>query len=253
MTALDGRRIMITGGASGMGEALVRAFPKLGGRVVSMDLSPDRGREIADAAGAVGFVEVDVSSEASVEAATDEAVALLGGLDVLIHAAGIAPAGRAEDTSIDLWDRVMAVNATGTYLMNRAVFPHLSEAGGSILNFASAAGVRGHPGKAAYAAAKGAVVAWTRTIAQEWGRHGIRANAIAPAIWTPMYDQTRKGLTPDELLAHDAAKASAIPLGGRLGDVQRDFVPVMAFFSSADAGFVSGQVIPIDGGMLMVR
>lgn len=253
MTALDGRRIIITGGASGMGEALVRAFPSLGARVVSMDLSPDRGREIADASGAVGFVEVDVSSEASVQAATEEAVALLGGLDVLIHAAGIAPAGRAELTSVDLWERVMAVNATDTYLMNRAVFRHLSEAGGSILNFASAAGVRGHPGKAAYAAAKGAVVAWTRTIAQEWGRHGIRVNAIAPAICTPMYDQTRRGLTPEELLAHDAAKGRAIPLGGRLGDVERDFVPVMAFFSSAGAGFVSGQVIPIDGGMLMVR
>lgn len=253
MVSLEGRRIIITGGASGMGEALVRAFPALGARVVSLDLAADTGREIVQASGAVGFVAVDVSSEASVQAATERAVALLGGLDVLIHAAGIAPSSDGAGTTLDLWERTMAVNATGTFLMNRAVFPHMQEAGGAILNFASAAGVRGHPGKAAYAAAKGAVVAWTRTIAQEWGRYGISANAIAPAIWTPMYDASRNELTPEQLVAHDVVKARTIPLGGRLGDVERDFVPVMAFLSSAGARFVSGQIIPIDGGMLMVR
>ena len=251
--SLEGRRIIITGGASGMGEALVRAFPALGARVVSLDLAADTGREIVQASGAVGFVAVDVSSEASVQAATERAVALLGGLDVLIHAAGIAPSSDSAGTTLDLWERTMAVNATGTFLMNRAVFPHMQAAGGAILNFASAAGVRGHPGKAAYAAAKGAVVAWTRTIAQEWGRYGISANAIAPAIWTPMYEASRNELTPEQLVAHDAFKTRTIPLGGRLGDVEKDFVPVMAFLSSAGARFVSGQIIPIDGGMLMVR
>ncbi|CAN5306704.1 SDR family oxidoreductase [soil metagenome] len=252
-TSLDGRRILVTGGASGMGEALVRAFPALGARVVSLDLTEDAGREIAEASGAVGFVAVDVSSEASVEAATEEAVAMLGGLDVLIHAAGIAPGSAAAATPLDLWERTMAVNATGTFLMNRAVFPHLKDAGGAILNFASAAGVRGHPGKAAYAAAKGAVVAWTRTVAQEWGPYGISVNAIAPAIWTPMYDLSRSLLTAEQLVAHDVVKARTIPMGGRLGDVEKDFVPVMAFLSSAGARFVTGQIIPIDGGMLMVR
>ena len=251
--SLEGRRIIITGGASGMGEALVRAFPALGARVVSLDLAADTGREIVQASGAVGFVAVDVASEASVQAATERAVALLGGLDVLIHAAGIAPSSDSAGTTLDLWERTMAVNATGTFLMNRAVFPHMQAAGGAILNFASAAGVRGHPGKAAYAAAKGAVVAWTRTIAQEWGRYGISANAVAPAIWTPMYEASRNELTPEQLVAHDAVKTRTIPLGGRLGDVEKDFVPVMAFLSSAGARFVSGQIIPIDGGMLMVR
>ncbi|CAN5184268.1 SDR family oxidoreductase [soil metagenome] len=231
----------------------MRAFPGLGARVVSLDLTEDAGRSIVEASGAVGFIKADVSDEASVRDVTDQAVHLLGGLDVLIHAAGIAPGATAVDTTPDLWSRVMAVNATGTYLMNRAVFPHLKDAGGAILNFASAAGVRGHPGKAAYAAAKGAVVAWTRTVAQEWGPHGISVNAIAPAIWTPMYDASRNALTPDQLVAHDAVKARTIPLGGRLGDVQQDFVPVMAFLSSSGARFVTGQIIPIDGGMLMVR
>ena len=250
---LSGRRIIITGGASGMGEGLVRAFPALGARVVSMDLAEDVGRRIAAEAGATAFAPVDVTNEHSVEQAVAQAVGLLGGLDVLIHAAGAAPGGSAAATSLDLWTRTLAVNATGTFLMNRAVFPHMADHGGSIVNFASAAGVKGHPGKAAYAAAKGAVLAWTRTIAAEWGPHGIRVNAIAPAIWTQMYDRTRLEMTADELTAHDSLKARTIPLGGRLGDVEKDFVPVLAFLASQEARFISGQTIAIDGGMLMVR
>lgn len=250
---LTGRRIIITGGASGMGEALVRAFPGLGATVVSIDLSESAGTRVAAEAGARGFLAADVADERSIQNAIDEAVHRLGGLDVLIHAAGVATGGAAATTTLDVWNRVMAINATGTFLVNRAVFPHLQERGGTILNFASAAGVRGHPTKAAYAAAKGAVVAWTRTIAAEWGRHGIGANIIAPAIWTPMYGRTRADMTPDELADHDAIKARTIPLGGRLGDVTRDFVPVMTFLASPGARFITGQVLPIDGGMLMVR
>ena len=250
---LSGRRIIITGGASGMGEGLVRAFPALGARVVSMDRAEEVGRRIATESGASGFASVDVTNEHSVEEAVAQAVKLLGGLDVLIHAAGAAPSGAAAATSLDLWSHAFAVNATGTFLMNRAVFPHLTARGGSILNFASAAGVKGHPGKAAYAAAKGAVLAWTRTVAAEWGVHGISVNAIAPAIWTAMYDRTRSEMTAEELAVHDSLKAKAIPLGGRLGDVDEDFVPVLAFLASKDARFINGQTIAIDGGMLMVR
>jgi NAD(P)-dependent dehydrogenase (short-subunit alcohol dehydrogenase family) len=251
--SLDGRRIIITGGASGMGAAMVRAFPAMGARVASLDVQSAEGARIVDEAGAAAFFQVDVASEASVIAAVEAAVGVLGGLDVLIHAAGVAPFAAAAETKLDLWNHVMAVNATGAFLTNRAAYPHLRAKGGTILNFASAAGVKGHPGKAAYAAAKGAVLAWTRTIAVEWGREGVSANALAPAIWTPMYDQTRAAMDEDQLAAHDAAKAQTIPLGGRLGDVARDFVPVLAFLASDGARFINGQVIAVDGGMLMVR
>jgi len=249
---LKDRRIIITGGASGMGESLVRAFPGLGAEVVSLDVSEREGQEIAEASNA-RFVRCDVAEQSSVEAAIAQAVDTLGGLDVLIHAAGIAPGGAAEEISLETWNRVMSINATGTFLTNQAAFRYLKGDGGQIINFASAAGVQGLKNKAAYSASKGAVVAWTRTAAQEWAKYNITVNAMAPAIWTPMYDKTRASMTAEQLAAHDAYMATAVPLGGKLGDVEKDFVPVLAFFSGTGARFMTGQVFPVDGGTLMMR
>ncbi len=122
-----------------MGEGLVRALPAMGARVVSLDLNADAGARVAGEAGAT-FLGVDVTDKASVDAATNQAVAALDGLDVLIHAAGIAPGAPAESIPPEQWLEAIAVNATGTFLVNQAVFPHLTDRGGAIINFASSAG-----------------------------------------------------------------------------------------------------------------
>ena len=249
---ISGKRIIITGGTRGMGQSLVEAFPALGARVVFLGRDQQRGQILAARSGA-HFIRADVAEEADIQAAIDEGAARLGGLDVLVHAAGISPGGQAEAISLAAWNQVMAINATGTFLSNIHAFPHLKENGGAILNFSSAGGIQGYPGKAHYAASKGAVTAWVRSLAREWAPHGIRVNAIAPAIWTPMYDNTRASMTPEQLSRHDAMMKSAVPLGGKLGDVETDFVPVMRFLCSDDARFLTGQVFAIDGGILMLR
>jgi NAD(P)-dependent dehydrogenase (short-subunit alcohol dehydrogenase family) len=194
-----------------------------------------------------------VTRQDSVDAAFTRAAALLGGLDVLVHAAGVAPGAPAEAITVEEWERVLDVNAKGTFLTNQAAFRHLRAHGGRIINFASAAGVIGLRNKAHYAASKGAVLAWTRTVAQEWGGLGITVNALAPAISTPMYATTRASMTAEQLAAHDAQMKAMMPIDGRLGDVDRDLVPLLCFLAGPGSRFITGQVFAVDGGMLMVR
>ena len=181
MSEIDGLRIMVTGGASGMGEAMVKDFARHGARVVSLDITDEAGAVIAAEAGA-SYIHCDVSDEASVGPAFEQAVRQLGGLDVLVHAAGIAPGAPAEAITLSGWEKVFAVNARGTLLTNQAAFAHLKDHGGRIINFASAAGITGLPNKAHYAATKGAVIAWTRTVAKEWGNTASPSIALPPPL-----------------------------------------------------------------------
>jgi NAD(P)-dependent dehydrogenase (short-subunit alcohol dehydrogenase family) len=229
-----------------MGAGAVRGFAAAGAHVVCCDVTEDRGVVVAKEASAAGpgeahFVPCDVSDAASVDSAFDQASELLGGLDVLVHAAGIAP-GTAAD--IDEWDRIFAINARGTLLSNQATHRLFAGAGGRIINFASGAGAHGYPGKAHYAATKGAVLAWTRSVAHEWGREGITVNALAPAIATPMYAATRASLDAEQLAAHDISLAGRMAVRGVLGDVEQDLVPVRLFLAGPGAGFIPGRSSP---------
>lgn len=138
-------------------------------------------------------------------------------------------------------------------LANQAAFRLLRADGGRILNFASGAGVSGLPNKAHYSATKGAVIAWSRTAAKEWGGHNVTVIMIAPAISTPMYAKTRSEMSPDALAALDARLAADMPIDGKLGDARRDLVPLMLFLCSGGARFITGQIFAVDGGLLMVR
>lgn len=252
MSKLDGKKMIITGGTSGMGEAMVKAFPAMGAKVVFWGRNEEAGKRLEKETGAT-FIKTEISSKTAVDEAVKKSVEILGGLDVLLNAAGIAPGSPAEDITEEAWELVMGTNATGTYLTNVAVFPYMKENGGNILNFTSAGGIQGYKGKAHYAASKGAVTAWTRSVALEWGKYNIRVNMIAPAIWTPMYDKTRASMTPEQLKAHDAFMAASVPIGGKLGDPEKDFIPIMEFLCSDDSHFMTGQTFCIDGGTVMMR
>lgn len=256
MLPLDGKTFIVTGAATGMGAATAAAYARAGARVVAWyrRRSPDATYDglSAEERGRIAFTRHDVTEPADVAAGVAEAMDLLGRLDGLVNAAGISPGSPAESIPLEDYEEVMAINVRGTVLTNQAVFPHLKERGGRIINFASATGATGYAGKAHYAASKGAVLAWTRSVAREWAIHNITVNAIAPAIWTPMYDLTRSRMTPEQLERHDAQMAITVPLGGRLGDAEKDFAPMMVFLAGDGAGFLTGQTYCIDGGILML-
>jgi NAD(P)-dependent dehydrogenase (short-subunit alcohol dehydrogenase family) len=221
-----------------------------------MDLADEVGQAVASAATQAGpgearYQRCDVSRKEDVDAAFTAAVDWLGGLDALVNIAGVERKSAAESISQQDWDLMFDVNARGTLNTNQAAFVHLRERGGRIVNFASAAGVMGVPGLAHYSAAKAAVLGWTRTAAKEWGRYGITVNAMAPAMWTPMYEKFRARLDDAQLQAHDAMMAQQVPLGGRLGDPDRDMAPVLVFLVSDGARFITGQTLAVDGGLMI--
>lgn len=256
---LEGTRIIVTGAARGMGAATVRAYVRAGANVVAMDVNDEEGRAVAEAAskdgpGRATFRHVDVADEDDVTRAFAEAVGDLGGLDVLAHPAAIQRPSLPQDVTVDDWDLMMAVNVRGTMLTNRVAFEHMrASGGGSIINFGSISGLRPEAGAAAYSASKGAVHSWTRTAAAAFGTDGVRVNAILPAIATPMYEEALRRMDDEGLEAHRWMNEESIALGKRYGDPDRDLGPVMVFLASDASRFITGQLLPVDGGQTSVR
>jgi len=247
MGKLDGKRILVTGGAGGIGNAAVRGLAGHGARVActyhaAVPSVPD----------GVVVRRCDVTDRAQIDATFDACAGALGGLDALVHAAGVhgsCPADRLDETT---WDRFFDLNCKATLWTNQAAFRHLRERGGSIVNMGSCEGVRGFAGNAAYASTRGAVMAWTRSIALEWGRHGIRANCVAPVVDTQVSQRMRAALDDAGRAALAAGLRAAIPLGGEMGDPLRDLAPVLAFLASDDSRFITGQTLAVDGGFMML-
>lgn len=250
--SIEGKRIIVTGGASGIAAAAVAVLTQEGASVVSFDVNDAAGERVAKEATATGpgtatYLHVDVSQRAEVFEAVDDAVGELGGLDAFFNVAGIERHVPAEDMTEEELDQVLGVNLKGTVFTNQAAFHHLKERGGSIANFGSDAGLMAYPNGAHYSASKGAVISYTRTVAHEWGKYGIRVNAVVPTIWTEMYDEYRARMSPEELAAHDVEAAIRLPLGGRLGDPTTDLAPVLVFLASEASKFISGQIISVTG------
>jgi 2-hydroxycyclohexanecarboxyl-CoA dehydrogenase len=247
MARLDGKRILVTGGAGGIGNAAIRAFVAEGARVACTW----HGAEPELPAG-VSAHRCEITDRAQVNAVVDAIAVELGGLDGLLHAAGLHGSTPAAEVTEADWDRLFDANGKACAWTNQAVFRHLRERGGAIVNMGSVEGVRGFAGNAVYAASRGAVMAWTRSVALEWAQHGVRVNCAAPVVATSIFERQRAALPPDVLAAMDAALRQLIPLGGTLGDPARDLAPVLVFLLSDESRFMTGQVLAVDGGMMML-
>ncbi|GAA1681766.1 3-oxoacyl-ACP reductase [Citricoccus zhacaiensis] len=241
----DGKRILVTGGISGIGAATTRRFLEDGARVAVLDIDQERVDEFVSGESSgdrlIG-VAANVSDSDSAKAAVEQVVEQLGGLDVLINNAGVGGVGKAGDVSDEDWRKVMGVDLDGVFFMARAALPHLLESQGNIVNTASISGLYGDYAMVAYDTAKGAVVNFTRATAVDYGHDGVRVNAVAPGpVRTPILEEA---LANEEIAA---TYAERIPLG-RTSEPE-EIASAITFLASEDASFITGVILPVDGGL----
>jgi len=226
---LNGKVVIVTGGAAGIGRATVTRFEHEGARVIAWDVTSDP--------------KIDVTNKEQVEAAANDVVAKYGRIDVLVNNAGIVRDSRLVKMDDATFDSVIAVNLKGVFVCTRAVVPHMIGAGGGvILNASSIVGLYGNFGQTNYAATKAGVISFTQTWARELGKHNIRVNAVAPGfIATEMVKSM-----PDKVLA---GMREHTPLG-RMGEPE-DIANAYAWLASDAAKFVHGAVLSVDGGLVL--
>ena len=228
----DGRVVVVTGGASGIGKAIADAFTANGDRVAVLDRS-----------GVAGTIAVDVSDEASVKAAFAAARSELGTIDVLVNSAGLLTESPLEDMTLAMWNETIAVDLTGVFLCCREVVGTMrQQRWGRIINIASVSGIIGNAGQVNYSASKAGVIGMTKSIARELAGKQVTANCVAPGFITTDMTDVLPPQIKDKVL-------EIIPLR-RFGNVA-DIGAMVAFLASDKAGYVTGQVIAVDGGMTM--
>ncbi len=223
----SGRRAVVTGGASGIGEAVVKRIVAEGGKVVVWDVN--------------GGIETDISDYPSVERAVQRTIAEIGGIDILVNSAGITgPTVPLAEFPIDGWIKVMAINVNGTFFTSRAVVPHMmAQDYGRIVNIASIAGKEGNPNASAYSASKAAVIGMTKSLAKELAKTSITVNAVTPAaVRTPIFDQMPQ--------IHIDFMLSKIPKA-RFGTVE-EVASLVCWLASDECSFSTGAVFDISGG-----
>jgi NAD(P)-dependent dehydrogenase (short-subunit alcohol dehydrogenase family) len=254
MGRLEGCRAVITGAASGIGEATARLFVSEGASVVIADVDDDRGKHIADELGEMGhFVYTDVTSEEDVEAAVAAAVDAFGGLDCLFNNAGNPGSiGGIEEVDMEMFDRTVAIHLRGVFLGIRAAARVMKPQGhGSIINTSSVAGLAANYAGHDYSACKAAIAHLTRTTANELGEYGIRVNAVCPGgIATSIFARAA-GLEGEEAQATVEFMSSAL---GDMAPIRRsgkpqDIAEAALWLASDASSFVNGQAIAVDGGL----
>lgn len=245
---LEGKVAIITGGANGMGAAECQLFAKEGAKVVVADVSADEGQAVADAitkdGGAAVFVPCDVTDEAQWQHLVDTAVSRYGRLDILVNNAGLSSTSQSDPFSTEGWHSIMAVNATGVYLgCKYAIAAMRQTGGGAIVNISSIMGfVGGEGGHPAYHASKGAVRILTKTLAVNYGRHGIRVNSVHPGFMPPM----RSGRPRNESAMAGIIQQTPLRRTGEPIEVAN----AVLFLASDEASFITGTELVVDGGWL---
>ena len=241
MSEFEGRVAIVTGAAGGVGGEVVRLLHERGAKVVAEDIDPavgDLARE------GIVPVEGDVAQAATAEAAVEAALEHFGQVDVLVNNAARFLMKGILDTSDEEWDGLLSVNVRGVFVHSRAALPHLTQRdAAAIVNLASISGLVGLPSQAAYCATKGAIVQLTRQLAVEFAPQGVRVNAVAPgAIETPFL---LDALPPDpESILADIAASHPIGRNSQPAEIAE----VVAFLASDRAGFMTGAIVPVDGG-----
>ena len=253
MARLEGKVAVVTGGGGGIGGATCRRFAREGARVAVFDVNLAAAAKVADAIRADGgqatAFECDITQRASVDAAVAAAEAALGPVAVLVNNAGWDVFRPFTKTEPSQWDKLIAINLVGALHMHHAVLPGMvARRAGRIVNIASDAARVGSSGEAVYAACKGGLVAFSKTLAREHARHGITVNVVCPGpTETALFEDYKQGAGNPEKLVE--AFTRSIPLG-RIGRPD-DLPGAILFFASDDAAFVTGQVLSVSGGLTM--
>lgn len=242
---------IITGGASGIGLATARLFAAEGAAIVIGDVTDEASQKAAESLAKSGaqtaHYHVDVRRPDEVERLVNGAVDTFGGVDILVNNAGVVLTKSTTETSLEEWERVIGVNLTGAWLCARAAIPAMQRrGGGSIINVASNAGLVGFPNLAAYCASKGGLVQLTRAMAMDGAPHHIRVNAICPGhTRTPMGDGFVAAQADPQAFVKEFINVQH-PLG-RMAEA-REMAQAILFLASDDASFVTGSILPVDGG-----
>ena len=237
----QGRAAIVTGAASGIGQAIAARLAAEGAAVSLWDINADALAGAKQATGAAATVALDITDAARVEAAMAESVAALGRLDILVASAGITgPNAPVRDYPLEAWRRVIDINLNGLFYCNRAAVPHLERNGyGRIVNIASIAGKEGNPNAAAYSASKAGVIGFTKSLGKELAATEIRVNCVTPAaVRTPIFEQ----MTEQQI----AYMLSKIPIG-RFGTLD-EVTALVCWLASEECSFSTGAVFDVSGG-----
>lgn len=253
MKRFTGKVAVVTGGSTGIGRACAQEFAAEGAAVVIADVNEAQGAELAASIEAAGgqalFHHTDVAQADSVAHMAAAACARFGGIDLLVNSAAIQSYGSVVSTDEATWDRTIDVNLKGIYLASRHCIPAMAaRGGGAVTSIASVQGIMSQPDVAAYAAAKGAIIAMTRTMALDHASEGVRVNAVSPgSIDTPMLRESARLFKPEAVEETVASWGELHPLG-RVGQ-PREIARVVLFLSSDDASFMTGANVVVDGGL----